>query len=325
MSASLAGQGDSPKGLGLNLQQLRIVRETVRRGFNLTEAARSLFTSQPGLSKAIGELEKELGFRIFERQGKRLTGLTVPGREVADRAQRALLEIENLRQIGADYAQRDHGELRVAATHTQARYSLPPAIARFRKRYPQVRLALMQGSPPELVKWLKDGECDVAMATESVSESEDLIAIPAYRWEHSVITLHDHPLATAELTLAEIARYPLLTYSEQFAGRRRIDAAFKAEHLRPDVVLEAIDSDVIKTYVQLGLGVGIVASVAVDPERDRDLTIRPAGVLFGQQMARLAVRSGAYLPGFTVGFIEAMLPDADPRQLRRSLGLDERR
>ena len=301
----------------MNLQQLRFVRETARHHFNLTHAAQAIGTSQPALSRGILELESELGVDIFVRHGKRVLGLTEPGREILARAERVLAEVEGIERSTSDFRARDAGELRIATTHTQARYVLPAVIREFRKRYPAVRLTLLQGSPKQITRSLLVREVDFAIATEVSDDQPELVTIPAFEWEHVVIVPNKHPLLDKPLSLVALQRYPLVTYVEEFTGRKRIDRAFQQAGLKPDVVLAAIDSDVIKTYVALGLGVGIMADLAYDPGRDRALTALPAGALFGVNHTRLAVRRDAFLRGFALAFIELFAPAVDRKVLDR--------
>ncbi|MCV2349857.1 CysB family HTH-type transcriptional regulator [Paucibacter sp. Y2R2-4] len=293
----------------MNFQQLRSIREAQRRGFNLTEVAAALHTSQPGVSRQIRELEDELGIEIFMRAGKRLTGLTQPGAHVMPIIEKLLNEAENLRRAGADFAQTGSGSLRIAATHSQARYALPPVVRDFRSSHPDVALNLHQGSPQQVARLLLDGEADVGIATEALAQYPELIALPCYRWTHSVITPVDHPLAreAAEgqvLTLQRLAEFPIITYELGYTGRSHIDDAFRDAGLGLNVVLAAMDADVIKTYVDLGLGVGIVASIAYDEDRDRHLSAIDARHLFADNMTRLAVRKDAYLRDYVYAFIE---------------------
>lgn len=303
----------------MNLQQLRFLRETANHGFSLTRAAHAIGTSQPALSRGILELEAELGVDVFVRHGKRILGLTEPGRTVLERAERVLSEIAGIERVTADFRARDTGELRVATTHTQARYALPPVVREFRKRYPAVRLTLLQGSPRQITQSLLSREVDFAIATEVPADSGELFVIPAFEWEHVVIVPTKHPLAGQPLSLHALARHPLVTYVEEFAGRRRIDRAFAEAGLKPDVVLSAIDSDVIKTYVGVGLGVGIMAGLAYDAARDRGLSMIPAGALFGMNSVKLAVRRDAFLRGYALSFIDLFVPDVDLRTLERLL------
>jgi LysR family cys regulon transcriptional activator len=296
----------------MNLQQLRYVRETVRQGLNLTEAANVLFTSQPGVSKQIRELEDELGVEIFVRRGKRLVDLTEPGRVVVEVVERLLAEADNLRRVGEEFADQDVGRLNIATTHTQARYALPPVVQEFRRRFPRVKLSLQQGSPTQIAQMVIGGEADIAIATEALDRFAELLTLPGYTWHHSVIVPENHPLLEAKgLRLEELARYPIITYSSAFTGRSHIDQAFAAHGLKMDVVLTAIDADVIKTYVELGLGVGVIATMAYDPQRDRGLRALDAGHLFEPSVTRIAVRRSAYLRSYVYEFIQLFAPHLD--------------
>ncbi len=293
----------------MNFQQLRYVREAVRQGLNLTEAANVLYTSQPGISKQIRELEEELGVDIFVRRGKRLVELTDPGRVVVQVIERLLGEAENLRQVGREFADQDSGALTVAATHTQARYALPRVVQQFRSQYPKVHLSLQQGNPIQIAEMVRAGQADVGIATEALDHYPDLLALPGYTWQHSVIFPRGHALGSLrKLTLEALAEYPLITYSAQFAGRSHIDEAFTAKGLKFELVLTALDADVIKTYTELGLGVGVVAAMAYDAERDVKLQALDAGHLFGTNTTRIAVKRSAFLRGYTYAFIEAFAP-----------------
>jgi LysR family cys regulon transcriptional activator len=293
----------------MNLQQLRYVREAVRQGLNLTEAATVLYTSQPGISKQIKELEDELGIEIFVRRGKRLVALTDPGRVVVQVIERLLAEVDNLRQVGKEFADQDSGALTIATTHTQARYALPRVVQQFREQYPKVRLSLQQGSPTQIAEMVRDGRADLAIATEALDHYPDLIALPGYTWHHCVIVPRGHALTKVKkLTLEDLAAYPLITYSPEFTGRSHLDEAFAARGLAMDVVLTALDADVIKTYTELGLGVGIVAAVALDHKRDAHLHAIDAGHLFGDNTTRVAVKRSAYLRGYTYAFIQTFAP-----------------
>jgi len=294
----------------MNFQQLRSVRETVRCGFNLTEVAAMLYTSQPGVSRQIRELEEELGVDVFVRSGKRLTGLTPPGAALLPIVERLLLDADNLRRAGDDFSAHLEGQLSVAATHSQARYALPPVVKDFRDRFPKVTLHLRQGSPKQVAAMLLSGEADIGVATEALADYPQLVTLPCYRWTHSIVVPPGHPLLDelGPVTLEQLARHPIITYEQGYTGRSHIDEAFQAQELQPDVVLTAMDADVIKTYVELGMGVGIVASVALDPERDRNLRILDAGHLFQVNVTRLGLRQGAWLRGYAYSFIELFVP-----------------
>lgn len=293
----------------MNFQQLRIIREAVRQDFNLTEVANALFTSQPGVSKHIRDLEEEIGVELFIRKGKRLLGLTPPGKELVPVVERILRDTQNLKTIADQFASNEHGNLTIATTHTQARYALPEVIKQFKQRYPKVHLTLHQGGPTEIAEMLIAGSADVGIATEGLHLNPALAAFPSYTWHHAVIVPHDHPLTQVrELTLEAIAAYPIITYNEGYTGRAQVDRAFQKADLHPDFVLSAIDADVIKTYVELGMGVGVVASIAFDPDRDRNLRAIDAGHLFAVNMTRLAFRRGAFLRGYAYGFMETFAP-----------------
>jgi LysR family cys regulon transcriptional activator len=293
----------------MNLHQLRFVREAVRQNFNLTEAAKALFTSQPGVSKAIIELEEELGIDIFARHGKRIRGLTEPGRAVLKSVEMIMQEIDGLKRIGKEFAAQDSGSFTIATTHTQARYALPKIVQAFMQKYPKVRLSLLQGSPKQIAEMVMRDQADLAIATEAITNVDGLVSMPCYQWEHVVVVPADHALLRSKsLSLEEIAKFPLITYDAAFAGRSKIDHAFEVKHLKPDVLLEAIDADVIKTYVELGMGVGIIAGMAFDSERDTNLRAIPAGHLFGMNVSRVAVRQGAYLRSYMYSFIEQLSP-----------------
>lgn len=293
----------------MNLHQLRFVREAVRQNFNLTEAAKALFTSQPGVSKAIIELEEELGVDVFMRHGKRIRGLTEPGRVLLKSVELVLQEIDSMKRIGQEFAGHDSGSFTIATTHTQARYTLPSVVQAFVLKYPKVRLSLLQGNPRQVAEMVHSGQADLAIATESIAAIDGLITLPTYQWEHVVVAPAEHPILKSKmLTLEEIAGYPLITYDSAFTGRSKIDHAFSLRDLKPDILLEAIDADVIKTYVELGMGVGIIAGMAFDAERDKNLRGIPVGHLFGSNVSRIALKKGAYLRGYVYTFIELLAP-----------------
>lgn len=292
----------------MNLHQFRFVQEAVRRNLNLTETAKALFTSQPGISKAILELEEELGVDIFARHGKRLRRVTEPGQEVLKSIEIIMREVSNLKRIGEQFSKQDAGTLSIATTHTQARYFLPGPVAQLRKRFPKVQVVLHQGMPEQVARMLLDDVAEIGLATEALSHYEELVTLPCYEWQHVMVVPPDHPLATVErITLEQLAAEPLVLYHATVSGRTRIDQAFARARLKPSVALEAIDSDVIKTYVRLGLGVGIVAETAVreDPPGG-DLVWRPLGQLFGANVTRVAFKRGAYLRHFVYAFAEQL-------------------
>lgn len=294
----------------MNFQQLRIIRETARQNFNLIEVAHALFTSQPGVSKHIKDLEEELGIEIFIRKGKRILGLTDPGKDLLVFVERMLHDARNIKTLAEQYSRRNEGQLIVAATHTQARYVLPEVIAAFKKEFPHVHLKLHQGSPKEIAELLLSGEADIGIATEAVAEQDELASFVFYHWCHSLVVPKGHPLQDAGApTLEAIAQYSIITYREGSTGRTAIDQVFKNAGLTPDVVLSALDADVIKAYVELGLGIGIVASMAFHPKRDEGLVQLNCEHIFPQNTARIAVRKRRYLRGFAYRCIELCAPE----------------
>ncbi|MBM3344408.1 MAG: CysB family HTH-type transcriptional regulator [Betaproteobacteria bacterium] len=293
----------------MNLQQLRAVRETSHQNFNLTLVAEALHTTQPAISRQIRELEQELGVELFTRRGKRLTGHTAAGAATLPIVERLLQEQANLRTAAADFKSRDQGELVVATTHTQARYALPRVVAQFRKKFPQVKLAFHQAEPQRIVDAVRSGEADIGIATESLARATDLLSFPCYTWNHVVVVPKDHPLArAARPTLADVALYPIVTYEIIFTGRPHIDEAFARAAIEPDIVLTALDSDVIKTYVREGLGIGIIAAMAFDARSDADLVALDAAHLFASNVTRLAIRRGVELRSYVYDFIELFAP-----------------
>ena len=304
----------------MNLHQFRFVREAVRQNFNLTEAAKALYTSQPGVSKAIIELEDELGVEIFTRHGKRVRSLTEPGRIILASVERILQEVESLKRVGKDFAAQDQGNLIIAATHTQARYSLPAAIAEFKRRFPKVHLSILQGSPTQVAEMVMHDHADIAIATEAISNYKELVSLPCFQWHHVAIMPADHALLQRkQLSLEDLAQYPLITYEAAFAGRTKINEAFARRNLTPDVVLEAIDADVIKTYVELGLGVGIMADIAFNAERDKHLRAMPVGHLFGTNLTRIALKQGAYLRSYVYTLVELLSPSLTRKLIEQAL------
>ena len=306
----------------MNLHQFRFVQEAVRRQLNLTETAKALHTSQPGISKAILELEEELGIDIFARYGKRLKRVTEPGEQVLKSVEIIMREVANLRRIGDEYSKQDTGTLSIATTHTQARYFLPRPVAQLRQRYPKVQVVLHQGMPEQVAQMLLDDVAEIGLATEALGAHPGLITLPCYEWQHVLVVPAGNSLAGVERpTLEQLAAHTLVLYHRTVTGRTRIDEAFSRARLEPVVALEAIDSDVIKTYVRLGLGVGIVAEQAMSGEpADADLAWRPLGHLFGANVARLAFKRGAYLRQFVQAFAELLSPRLSPPLLAQAMG-----
>ena len=305
----------------MNLHQFRFVQEAARRNLNLTETAKALFTSQPGVSKAILELEEELGVDIFSRHGKRLRRITEPGQQVLACIEIILREVGNLKRIGEEYSRQDSGTFSIATTHTQARYVLPAPVAQLRKNLPQLRISLHQGSPDQVAKMLLDESADLGLATESLAQYPELVTLPCYEWQHVMVVPREHPLATAErISLEALAAEPLVSHHPSFTGRTRIDKAFAARHLTPNVVLEAIDSDVIKTYVRLGMGVGIVAEMAMREEPvGCELVARPLGTLLGSNVTRIAFKRGAYLRNYVYAFASLLSERLSRKLIERAM------
>ncbi|WP_180160666.1 CysB family HTH-type transcriptional regulator [Acinetobacter sp. YH01004] len=301
----------------MNFQQLRIIRETVRQNFNLTEASAALYTSQSGVSKHIKDLEDELGVQLFVRKGKRLLGLTEPGQALLSIVERMLVDADNIKRLADDFNKVDEGTLTIATTHTQARYVLPPIVNLFKKEFPKVHLILQQASPVEIAEMLLQGEADIGIATESLTTEENLASVPYYDWCHSIITPQDHPLASeTEISLTDLAEYPIITYHGGFTGRSKIDKAFTDAGIDVNIVMSALDADVIKTYVELGMGVGVVNNVAYDAERDYRLKQIQTDI-FGVNTTWIAVRKGHLLRGYGYEFISLCAPNADIKALKR--------
>jgi LysR family cys regulon transcriptional activator len=305
----------------MNLHQFRFVQEAIRRNLNLTETAKALHTSQPGVSKAIIELEEELGIEIFARHGKRLKRVTEPGTHVLKSIDLIMRELGNLRRIGEQYSKQDSGTLSIATTHTQARYVLPQPIAKLRLAYPKVNVSLHQGSPDQVAQMLMDEVAEIGIATESLAQYADLITLSCYEWQHMLVLPKAHSLANKPtITLEDLAAEPLITYHPSFTGRTKIDQAFNAQHLTPRIALEAIDSDVIKTYVRVGLGIGIIAEMAIkDDGTNGDLVAIPVGHLFGVNVARVAFKRSAYLRNFVYTFAELLSSNLTRGQIEKTM------
>lgn len=293
----------------MNLQQLRYVLEVHKHKLSVSDAADALFTSQPGVSKQIRMLEEELGVEIFTRHGKRLVALTEPGKQVLEIAERMLREADNLRQVGREFIDEDSGKLTIATTHTQARYALPPVVGEFLRRYPKVQLHIHQGNPQQVAAQVLAGEADIGIATEALADFPDLVTLPCRQWNRSVVARPGHPILKEHpLTLEAVARFPVITYDTAFAGRGAINRAFLSRGLKPNVILTALDSDVIKTYVAMDLGIGIIASMAFDPLVDRGLQALDAAHLFESSTTRIGLPRKVWLRGYAFAFIELFAP-----------------
>jgi LysR family transcriptional regulator, cys regulon transcriptional activator len=296
----------------LKLHQLRYIREVARQRLNVSSAAEALHTSQPGVSKQIQLLEEELNLQIFQRNGKRLVGVTEPGTVILQMAERVLHEMENIKRVGEEFSHEDTGNLVIAATHTQARYRLPAAVKAFMATYPKVHLTIHQGNPTQVAEQVVSGEADIGLATEAISNYHELVTLPCYQWNRCVVVPHGHPLTREEpLTLEKIASYPVVTYDFSFAGGSMVNRIFAEHGLTLNVALTAIDSDVIKTYVELGLGVGLLAQMAFNSERDRNLAMLDASHLFPASTTHLGIRRDAYLRGYQYDFIHTIAPHLD--------------
>lgn len=307
----------------MKLHQLRYVREVARQGMNVSLAAEALHTSQPGVSKQIQLLEEELNLQIFQRNGKRLIGITEPGRIILELAERVMREMDNIKRVGEEFTQEETGHLTVATTHTQARYRLPAAVKAFMEKFPSVKLTIHQGNPTQVAEQVASGEADIGIATEALSNNEKILCLPCYQWNRCLVMPHGHPLLNdPPLTLEKITRYPLITYDFAFTGGSLVSRVFGKEGLTPNVVLTAIDADVIKTYVTLGLGVGLLAKMAYDPERDANLAMLDASHLFPPSTTYLGVRKDAYLRGYTYEFIQLLAPHFDRKAVNDALKSD---
>ncbi len=302
----------------MKLQQLRYICEVARHDLNVSATAQSLYTSQPGISKQIRLLEDELGVEVFARSGKHLTRVTPAGQAILSVASEILQKVESIKQVAQEFSDERKGSLDVATTHTQARYALPQTITGFMKAYPDVSLHMHQGTPMQISEMAADGSVDFAIATEAMSHFSDLIMMPCYRWNRSVVVPKDHPLRmVSRLSLADLAAQPIVTYVFGFTGRSKLDDAFLHEGLEPKVVFTAVDSDVIKTYVRLGLGVGIIATMAFDPEQDSDLVALDASHLFEPSTTKIGFRKGTFLRGYMYDFIQRFAPHLTPDVVRQ--------
>ncbi|MFW5440530.1 MAG: CysB family HTH-type transcriptional regulator [Methylophilaceae bacterium] len=296
----------------MKLHQLKYVHEVARQGLSISAAAEALHTSQPGVSKQIQLLEDELNLQIFQRNGKRLTGITEPGKHILKLAATVMLEMQNIKRVGDEFSKVETGVLTIATTHTQARYKLPTAIKQFMETYPHVKLNIHQGNPTQVTTMVADGEADIGIATEAISQDKRLLCLPCYEWNRSVVVPKGHRLESATpLSLASIASYPLITYDFAFTGSTIVSKVFHEAGVMPNVVLSAIDADVIKTYVNLGLGIGLIANMAYDEKRDAELTRLDCSHLFPQSTTYLGVRKDTFMRGYIYGFINLLSPKFD--------------
>lgn len=304
----------------MKLQQLRYLHEVARQNLNITSAAEALFTSQPGVSKQIQLFEEEIGLQVFLRNGKRLTGVTEPGQQILTLAAKVMHDVDNIRRVGDEFSNIETGTLTIATTHTQARYKLPAAIKEFMAAYPHVKLNIHQGNPSQVADQVAIGDADVGIATEYISDYENLLCLPCYQWNRCVVVPHGHPLlAEGELTLEKLSAHPLITYDFGYTGGSLVSKTFSDANLSPNIVLTAIDADVIKTYVTLGLGVGLLAKMAYDPERDTNLAMIDVSHLFADSTTYLGVRKDAFLRGYMYGFIELIAPQFDRPAVNEAL------
>lgn len=308
----------------MKLHQLRYLHEVVKHGLNITNAAEALYTSQPGVSKQIQLIEEELGLQIFKRNGKRLTGLTEPGQKILNLASQVMRDIENIKRVGDEFSDLESGTFTIATTHTQARYKLPAAVKAFMNRHPGVKLNIHQGNPSQVAEQVVSGEADIGIATESISSFDELLCLPCYHWNRCVVLPHDHPLVSSgPLTLEKLAAYPLITYDFAFTGGTLVSKTFSDAGLTPNVVLTAIDADVIKTYVSLGLGVGLLANMAYDAERDSNLARIDASHLFADSTTYLGVRKDAFLRSYMYSFIELIAPHFNRAAVNAAMKISE--
>ncbi|WP_371378426.1 HTH-type transcriptional regulator CysB [Thalassotalea aquiviva] len=304
----------------MKLQQLRYIVEVLNNNLNVSATAESLFTSQPGISKQVRMLEDELGVQIFGRSGKHLTHVTQAGADIIHIAAEILSKVEGIKSVSKEYTRPDEGKLRIATTHTQARYALPEVINGFVKKYDKVSLHMYQGTPAQISDAAAKGEADFAIATESLHLYNDLIMLPCYHWNRSIIVKKDHPLAKkSHITIEDVAAHPLVTYVFGFTGRSVLDKAFQQANLEPKIVFTATDADVIKTYVRMGIGIGVIATMAVDPVQDADLVVLDASHLFEQSTTKIGFRRGSFLRSYMFDFIERFAPHLDKNVVTQAM------
>lgn len=304
----------------MNLIQLRYIREIVRQGLSVSHASEVLHTSQSGVSRQVQLLEEELKLQIFQRNGKRLIGVTEPGKIIVNLAERVLREMENIKRVGEEFTQKDKGTLTIATTHTQARYFLPVAVKKFMQDYPDVSLTIHQGNPTQVAEQVVSGEADLGIATETISTYEKLLCLPCYQWNRCIVAPEGHPLLDdVPLTLEKIVLYPLITYDFAFTGGSLVKRVFNQAGLEPNVVLTAIDADVIKTYVNLGLGIGLLAAMAYNPERDMNLRMLDASHLFPASTTYLGLRRDAFLRDYVYDFLHILVPELNRKSVLAAL------
>ena len=304
----------------MKLQQLRCIFEVVQNDFNISKAANSLHTSQPGVSKQIQLLEDEVGVQIFQRNGKRLTGLTEPGQQVFDSIAEMIREEKNIKRVSEEYEKKDTGNFTIATTHTQARYKLPNVVEEFVKKYPKINLNIHQGNPSQVTEQIVNGDADVGIATESIGLHDKIFCIPCYSWNRIIVMPKSHPLNEEKIiTLEHLATYPLITYDYAFTGSTIVSKVFKESNLKPNIMLTAIDADVIKTYVNLNLGIGLIAEMAFDSSKDIDLISRDVSHLFPLSTTYLGIRKDTFIRASTFDFIKMFTPQMSEHELRQSL------
>jgi len=304
----------------MKLQQLRCIFEVVQNDFNISKAANFLHTSQPGVSKQIQLLEDEVGVQIFQRNGKRLTGLTEPGQQVFDSIAEIIREEKNIKRVSEEYEKKDTGNFTIATTHTQARYKLPNVVEEFVKKYPKINLNIHQGNPSQVTEQIVNGDADVGIATESIGLHDKIFCIPCYSWNRIIVMPKSHPLNKEKIiTLEHLATYPLITYDYAFTGSTIVSKVFKESNLKPNIMLTAIDADVIKTYVNLNLGIGLIAEMAFDSSKDIDLISRDVSHLFPLSTTYLGIRKDTFIRASTFDFIKMFTPQMSEHELRQYL------
>lgn len=300
----------------MKIHQLKYVHEVAQRGLNISAAAEALHTSQPGVSKQIQLLEEELGLQIFQRNGKRLVGITEPGRQILKLAAQVMFDMQNIKRVGDEFSRVETGTLTIATTHTQARYKLPSAVQQFIQMFPNVKLTIHQGNPSQVAAQVASGEADIGIATESIGLDDRLLTLPCYQWNRCLVMPREHPLVSkSAISLEDIGAYPLITYDFAFTGGTLVSRVFHDAGVTPNIVLTAIDADVIKTYVNLGLGIGLIANMAYDEKRDAPLVSVDCSHLFPDSTTYLGVRKDAFLRGYMLSFMQLLSPDIDIKAL----------